>query len=105
MFIYISINDPFVHVQVSNISQWQYLYEDKYCCRKLPVVMVAKQPYPHNVPLFTHYSTPMKMGSYWLKHVRDSQKVSRSEHAFTIKAVSEKVINYVRYSQLVPLTR
>jgi hypothetical protein len=45
------------------------------------------------------------MGSYWLKHVRDSQNVSWSENAFTITAVSEKVFNYVRYSQLVPLTR
>jgi len=44
------------------------------------------------------------MGSYWLKHVRDSQNASRSEHAVTIKAVSEEVFNYVRSSQLLPLT-
>jgi len=63
------------------------LYEDRYYYSKQLGEVVAKLPYPHKAPLFTYYSTAMKMGSYWLKHVRDSQNASRSEHAVTTKAV------------------
>lgn len=98
MFIYIGVNEHNVRVQVADIPKSQHLYEYKYYYRKLLVAAVATQPYPHTVPLFIYYSALMKMGSYWLKPVRDSQNVSCSEYATTINAVSEGVFNYIRIS-------